>query len=114
MSDQIRFVQDGEVIDVEAAHQDKIPGGNGLTFRSERFYYNLTENSWVVISKEIINDGVNCQILSPASQSWQKGKVKLALIFIPDDELEVEQTTSSPAHAKSPLEEIRQMNVSTM
>jgi hypothetical protein len=40
-----------------------------------------------LLSREWINDGVNCEILRPGNPSWHKGKIRLKLVleFCPDE-----------------------------
>lgn len=36
------------------------------------------------VDKSLIDDGVECELLQPGSQEWQKGKLKICIEFIPD------------------------------
>jgi hypothetical protein len=59
--------------------------------------------------KSILKEGVPCRIITPRKQGWIKGKIKLSLQFIPDenDDLQI----SIPTSFENPLDEIR--NTST-
>ncbi len=62
-------------------------------------------------ASELFGEGVNCKILRP-NASWQKGRVRIALEFCPD-EPEVEKTPKSKelqkSQPESPLADIRQL-----
>jgi KGK domain len=34
--------------------------------------------------KPLMDEGIECELLQPGSQGWQKGKVKVCIEFIPD------------------------------
>ena len=53
--------------------------------------------------RELLGEGVNCEVLRIASKGWQKGKlrIKVSLEFYPD-----EPEISEP---ESPLDDLRQM-----
>ncbi|MBD3886880.1 hypothetical protein IFO70_35200 [Phormidium tenue FACHB-886] len=59
---------------------------------------------------EFISDGVECEVLNPG-QSWQKGKLKLCLVFYPDElkETRLEDNPQDNLEPESPLNSIRQL-----
>lgn len=61
--------------------------------------------------EELFGEGVNCEILKP-NASWQKGEIRIALEFCPDEpEVEAIPIGSEPEtrQSESPLADIRQM-----
>lgn len=68
------------------------------TFKVYEFMKVLKDNYFGGIISELTNkwfmEGISCEVLSPG-KSWQKGKVKLGLVFCPDE-------------VESPLDDIRQ------
>lgn len=75
------------------------------------------------IPVEWITDGIECQVMTPTSNGWVNGKVRLSLEFIPDEEEvvvfeqeaelvdKVETEEKAPPKQISPLDEFRQANV---
>ena len=55
------------------------------------------------------SEGIDCEVIKINTQGWQKGKVRLAIEFCPD-EPEIEETpTEEIPHPESPLDDLRQM-----
>jgi len=55
------------------------------------------------------NEGIDCEVLKLDAQGWQKGKVRLAIEFCPDEpEIEETQNEEIP-QPESPLDDLRQM-----
>jgi hypothetical protein len=80
---------------------------------SSIFNMHLRENDFVVDvnSEEWIHEGLDCEILQPHSNDWQKGnlkmKVSISFEFTPEsNESTQQQENITP---ESPLDEIRQM-----
>lgn len=81
MDNADRIINNNEVISI-SNHEDNVLI-NHHTYTSGEFLDRLGEqinrhkkHKWIV-------EGVPCKVLSP-NQSWQKGKVKICLQFIPD------------------------------
>jgi hypothetical protein len=102
MDYQFRFLteDEDEVIEVAEEDRDKIPSYPGLMFRTERLHKGMRKQFGG--KAEILNEGVDCRVLSPG-KLWQKGKLKLAVIFYPEEDgFEPDQSES-----ESPLDKIR-------
>ena len=56
----------------------------------------------------LFKDGVACQVLQLQSCTWKTGRIRLALIFEPDEE-EVESSDEVVNEEVSPLDEIRKI-----
>ncbi|MBE9044618.1 KGK family protein [Pleurocapsales cyanobacterium LEGE 10410] len=56
---------------------------NHRTYKVKDFLEKLSKNLDYNQGKKWISEGVACEILSP-NQSWQKGKIKICLQFIPE------------------------------
>jgi hypothetical protein len=55
------------------------------------------------------SEGIDCEVLRLDAKGWQKGKVRLAIEFCPD-EPEIEETpTEEIPQPQSPLDDLRQM-----
>ncbi len=70
----------------------------------DSLYYALQEKRVATSNtKELLGEGVDCEVLRIASKGWQKGKlrIKVSLEFYPD-----EPEISEP---ESPLDDLRQM-----
>ncbi|MGL4881719.1 MAG: KGK domain-containing protein [Waterburya sp.] len=76
-----RIINDNEVLSINNREDNVLISHH--TYTSEEFLHILgkhidrnKKDKWIV-------EGVPCKLLSP-NQSWQKGKVKICLQFIPD------------------------------
>jgi hypothetical protein len=62
--------------------------------------------------RELLGEGVNCEVLRIASKGWQKGKVRIKVSVEFYVEGDSEQLVSEPAEIElpeSPLDDLRQM-----
>jgi hypothetical protein len=63
-------------------------------------------------TRELLGEGVNCEVLRIGSNGWQKGKlrIKVSIEFCPD-EPEVEETVANEeiVPTESPLDDLRQI-----
>lgn len=64
------------------------------------------------IWKEWSDTGVECEVLKMDGYGWQKGKVRISLEFIPDEEEEIleanlEEESILPKLPESPLDDLR-------
>ncbi|MEP0872250.1 hypothetical protein NDA01_20770 [Trichocoleus desertorum AS-A10] len=92
MNDQFQVLFDAEVISVKESDQIVV---SHTTFKTGEFLELLKRNHlYSDKAKEWLGKGVSCEVLSP-SKGWRRGKVKIALIFCPDE-------------PDSPLDDIRQ------
>ncbi|HBE18503.1 MAG TPA: KGK family protein [Cyanobacteria bacterium UBA11149] len=56
------------------------------------------------------DEGIDCEVLTCDGKGWQKGKVRLALEFIPDEpEVEEISVSNQLFLPESPLDDLRQM-----
>ncbi|MBW4489114.1 MAG: hypothetical protein KME12_15100 [Trichocoleus desertorum ATA4-8-CV12] len=92
---QFEKLEDSEVISVNSSDQIVIAH---TTFKVYEFIKVLKESFFGRIAEEITKkwliEGMSCEVLSPG-KGWRKGKVKLGLVFCPDE-------------SDSPLDDIRQ------
>jgi hypothetical protein len=92
---QFEKLESTEVVSVEDRELIVI---SHTTFKVYEFLKVLKENYFGGITSELTNkwfiEGMSCEVLSPG-KSWRKGKVKLGLVFCPDE-------------VESPLDDIRQ------
>ena len=69
-------------------------------------------------SKELLAEGVPCELLQPGAEGWQKGTIKIALEFFPEDqniqsdsaEIQVSETVKNDSFdlsESSPLDALR-------
>lgn len=74
------------------------------TYQTNNIRYKLTE-----AKADWFSEGVNCEVLKLDAKGWQKGKVKLAIEFCPD-EPEIEEIQNDEIlQPESPLDDLRQM-----
>jgi KGK domain len=101
---------------LEVLHSELKAGGFSRDHYREKIE-DFIENTDVVESKretimKSAENGINCSLLQPNSKGWQKGKLKICLEFIPDDEPEIPVAQEDRAElAQSPLDEIRQLTI---
>jgi KGK domain len=107
------------LFDVVSMDKDKSPIA-AATFKvieatsSIAYRVKLDTNGKNMLSSESIKgwgwQGVDCQVLQMDGEGWKKGKIRLSLFFIPDEEEEEIQDAkvaqgSSPV---SPLDDLRE------
>jgi hypothetical protein len=77
----------------------------------------LDTNGKNMLSSECIKgwgwQGVDCQVLQMDGEGWKKGKIRLSLFFIPDEEEEEEEEIQDAKVAQgsspvSPLDDLRE------
>lgn len=102
-------LQDGDVLSIK--REERLVMGHE-TFKFENFWRALKQRLQVFDNtpkSQWLLDGVACDLLSP-QKDWQKGKIRLVLEFIPDEQVEpAEMPPDQPAVASdvSPLDDIR-------
>jgi hypothetical protein len=80
-------------------------------FRSDNFIDSLIEKTnFLDDAKPMVAEGIPCRMMTPRKQGWIKGKVKLSLQFIPDENDDSE--ISVPFD--NPLDEIRKTSDATI
>jgi KGK domain len=69
------------------------------------------QGGWTELKEMWFREGIDCKILKPGAQTWQRGKVRITLEFEPEN-LEVAEVTESGKSADSkvvsPLDDLRQ------
>ncbi len=60
--------------------------------------------------RDILDDGINCNLLQPDGTGWQKGKLKICFEFIPEEDEPIAIQEKSAEIHYSPLDEIRQLS----
>ncbi len=58
---------------------------------------------------DLFDDGINCNLLQPNGNGWQKGRLKICFEFIPEEPDPVAPQNKPAATHSSPLDEIRQL-----
>lgn len=92
VSKEFQVLSNAEVVSVKEGDQIVI---SHTTFKVSEFLDALKRNYLYSDKAEAwLNKGINCEVLSPG-KSWSKGKLKMSLIFCPDE-------------VESPLDDIRQ------
>jgi hypothetical protein len=76
-----RTINSDEVLSI-ANKEDNVLIGHH-TYKADEFLDKLRERIGISKKDKWIVEGVPCKLLSP-NQSWQKGKVKICLQFIPE------------------------------
>ncbi|MGL6344135.1 MAG: KGK domain-containing protein [Waterburya sp.] len=76
-----KIINDDEVLSIDNKEDNVLI--NHHTYKADEFLDKLRERIGLSKEHKWIVEGVPCKLLSP-NQSWQKGKVKICLQFIPD------------------------------
>jgi len=81
MEETNKFINGDEVISIENKDDNVLIGHH--TYKAKDFLNRVGEHINHHKREMWIEKGVDCTMLSP-NQSWQKGKIKICLQFIPD------------------------------
>jgi hypothetical protein len=69
-----------------------------------------TARTWTHDKSNWFSQGVPCEVLRLDAKGWRKGKVRLAIEFLPDEpEVEEIPATNEIEQPESPLDDLRQM-----
>jgi hypothetical protein len=69
-----------------------------------------TARTWTHDKLNWFSQGVPCEVLRLDAKGWRKGKVRLAIEFLPDEpEVEEIPATNEIEQPESPLDDLRQM-----
>ena len=110
MSNQFEPLKQQEIISVKDSVNILL---SQPTYKVSEFTEEMMERINSYMTDEQANwfsEGVKCEVLKLDGKGWQKGKVRLALEFCPD-EPEVEETPENKGivEPESPLDDLRQM-----
>lgn len=81
MEEGNKFINGNEVISISDKKDNVLI--NHHTYKAEEFLKRLGDHVDHHKREKWIEEGVPCEILSP-NQTWQKGKIKICLQFIPE------------------------------
>lgn len=108
MKDKFYILDENEVISIPQQHQPIINNPTCTSYeflqgmKSALYYLSRLSNSSVSVKYNsetpewFSSNGIEGEALRFSAQNWQTGRLKLALVFCPDEEEEeIEETTSS-------------------
>jgi len=113
MEDKFEILNDNEILSLEEPVRILL---QQPTYKVSEFMQALIplvkgrNYAWTEDRVNWFSQGVPCEVLKLDAKGWRKGKVRLAIEFLPD-EPEVEETPAANeiAQPESPLDDLRQM-----
>ena len=113
MEDKFEILNDNEILSLEEWVRILL---QQPTYKVSEFMQALIPlvqnrtNTWTKDKVNWFSKGVPCEVLKLDAKGWRKGRVRLAIVFLPD-EPEVEETpaTNEIEQPESPLDDLRQM-----
>ena len=115
MEDKYKYklLKDNEIISLEESARILLQQPTYKVSELMQVLVSIVKNStnrWTEDRANWFSQGVPCEVLRLDAKGWRKGKVRLAIEFLPD-ELEVEETpeTNEIEQPESPLDDLRQM-----
>lgn len=81
------------------------------TFTTEEMRSSIGDNLRINVNEQEnwVTGGVECKVLRPNGQGWQKGKVRIHIEFYPNEvPQEHQQLNGLTSNQKFPLDEVRQ------
>jgi hypothetical protein len=113
MEDKFELLKDNEIISLEDSVRILLQQPTYKVIELKRALIPLvqtTTNRWTQDKANWFSQGVPCEVLRLDAKGWRKGKVRLAIEFLPDEpEVEEIPATNEIEQPESPLDDLRQM-----